>query len=253
MPADDPVVARLRRLSSRADEMSADLKTGQLFSETADFLADLAAAGPLLLLLDDLQWADAGSVNLLYHLARGLSHARILIVSAYRPEEVAADGALGRSLAEIKRLYGDAWIELDALIPDEGRAFIDALLDAASNALGLGFRAALHAHTGGHTLFTAETLRHLRETGFLGQDAGTRLGRGAAGGLDGAARPRRGGDRGAAGPAAGRSAASCWQSPASKGRSSPPRPSPTRWARMSGLCCAAWSATWARRIAWCAG
>jgi len=170
LPADEPNLARLRRLAARADEASVDLKTGQLFSETTDFLARLAVAGPLLLILDDLQWADAGSVNLLYHLTRGLSNAPILIVAAYRPEEIAPDGPHAQAIAEIKRLHGDTWIELDALVPGEGRAFVDAYLDASPNALGSAFRAALHAHTDGHALFTAETLRHLRETDFLVQD-----------------------------------------------------------------------------------
>jgi ABC-type oligopeptide transport system substrate-binding subunit/DNA-binding SARP family transcriptional activator len=169
LPADDALLARLRRLALRSDEVTVDPQTGQLFSQMAAFLAALAAAGPVLLILDDLQWADAGSINLLYHLARGLGQAPLLILAAYRPEEVAPDGSLARSLAEIKRLYGDMWIELDALAHEEGRAFVDAYLDAFANALGAGFRAKLYAHTGGHALFTVETLRHLRETGFLVQ------------------------------------------------------------------------------------
>ena len=63
-----------------------------LFEQYTRVLRQLARRRPLLLLLDDLQWADAGSVSLLFHLGKRLTGDRILIVGAYRPTEV----ALGR-------------------------------------------------------------------------------------------------------------------------------------------------------------
>ena len=58
-------------------------------------LGALARQAPLVLVVDDLQWADTGSISLLFHLGRHLAGGRILIVGAYRPEEVALgrDGA----------------------------------------------------------------------------------------------------------------------------------------------------------------
>ena len=53
-------------------------------------LCAVARQRPLLLLLDDLQWADAGSINLLFHLGKRIARSRILIAGAYRPEEVVA-------------------------------------------------------------------------------------------------------------------------------------------------------------------
>ena len=60
-----------------------------LFDEFAAVLEGIAAVHPVLLVVDDLQWADLGSVSLLFHLGRKLAGCRILIVGAYRPEEVA--------------------------------------------------------------------------------------------------------------------------------------------------------------------
>ena len=125
------------------------------------------------LVIDDLQWADAGTISLLFHLARSLTNSGILLIGAYRPEEIAVDDNRqphGKVLAEIRRSFGDAWLELDATSPDEGRAFVDAYLDAAPNTLGPAFRAALYAHTGGHALFTAEIIHSLRARGLLVQD-----------------------------------------------------------------------------------
>ena len=61
-----------------------------LFDQATRVLQALAQRHPLLLILDDLQWADAASISLLFHLGRRLAGQRILIVGAYRPEEVAA-------------------------------------------------------------------------------------------------------------------------------------------------------------------
>jgi predicted ATPase len=81
-------------------------------------LRALAEAQPLLLLLDDMQWADTASIALLFYLGRGgVSGSRILIVSAYRPDEIVLDHKterhpLAKTLAEFKRYFGDIWVDL---------------------------------------------------------------------------------------------------------------------------------------------
>jgi hypothetical protein len=134
----------------------------------------LARSHPLLLILDDLQWADAGSVSLFFHLGRRLAGSRILVVAAYRPDAVALpppEGArqpLEAVVNEIQRVSGDRPIDLDHC---EGRSFVEALLDAEPNRLGVGFRTQLVGHTEGHPLFTVELLRGLQEGGGLVRDA----------------------------------------------------------------------------------
>jgi len=56
-------------------------------------LNTLASQRPLLLVLDDLQWADAASLSLLFHLGSRLLQNRILIVGLYRSEDLVADDA----------------------------------------------------------------------------------------------------------------------------------------------------------------
>jgi predicted ATPase len=69
---------------------------------------------------------------------------------------------------EVQRVTGEAPIDLDAV---EGRAFIDALLDAAPNRLDSQFRETLYQRTGGHALFTVELIDGLRTCGELVRDA----------------------------------------------------------------------------------
>lgn len=146
-----------------------------LFEQYAQVLAAVTHHAPLLLTLDDMQWGDLASIELLFYLTRQLVHLPILLVIAYRDDEV----ALGRSesrhplapvLNEVRRLFGETEIKLEQDDSADGRTFIDAYLDSEPNLLDEQFRQALHHHTKGHPLFTVELLRNLQETGALYQD-----------------------------------------------------------------------------------
>ena len=146
-----------------------------LFEQYCAVLRALSREHPLLILLDDLQWADSASAGLLYHLGTRLEGSRILVLGAYRPEEVALgrDGErhpLEKALAECKRLYGDAWLDLTNSDEAKGRDFVDAFLDSEPNRLGQAFREQLYQHTEGHALFTIELLRAMQERGDLVRD-----------------------------------------------------------------------------------
>jgi predicted ATPase len=154
-----------------------------LFEQYTRVLQTLARQAPLVLVVDDLQWADAGSISLLFHLGRQLAGNRILIVGAYRPEEVALgrDGSrhpLEPVVNEFQRDFGDIVVNVDQA---ERRAFVEALLDSELNRLGVAFRRMLHRQTRGHPLFTIELLRGMQERGYLVQDAEGRVVEGAAG------------------------------------------------------------------------
>lgn len=144
-----------------------------LFEQYTRVLQALAQEHPLLLVLDDLQWADLGSISLLFHLGRRLSGSRILIVGAYRSEEVALwkDGkrhALESAINEFRQRFGDILVDVDQ---SEHWNFIDSFLDSEPNRLGMPFRQMLYQQTRGHPLFTIELLRGLQERGDLVKDA----------------------------------------------------------------------------------
>jgi DNA-binding SARP family transcriptional activator len=144
-----------------------------LFEQYNRVLQALGCQVPLVLVVDDLQWADLGSISLLFHLGRQLPGARILIVGAYRPEEVAIgrDGErhpLEPMANEFRRGFGDIVVDLDQA---ESHRFVEAFLDTEPNRLGLAFRQSLYQQTGGHPLFTVELLRGMQERGDLVQDS----------------------------------------------------------------------------------
>jgi predicted ATPase/DNA-binding SARP family transcriptional activator len=167
-------LAPLAALSEREPAHAGDLPPSALYEQYTNVLGALSARHPLLLTQDDLQWADNGSIGLLFHLGLRLADAgsRILIVSAYRPEEVALERGgerhpLQKVLSEFKRRYGDVWTDLARADQAGGRRFVEAYLDAAPNRLDEEFRKALFERTGVPPLFTVELLQGMQERGDL--------------------------------------------------------------------------------------
>lgn len=159
----------------RDERALANLDQTSLFGQYVAFLQALASEAPLLLMLDDLQWADLGSISLLFHLGRRLQEHSVLVIGAFRPDELVPDSDGGRHpltkvVAEFKRTFGDIVIDLGGITEIEGRSFVDAFLDTESNDFGESFRVALYQHTSGHPLFTVELLRAMEARGAIEQD-----------------------------------------------------------------------------------
>ena len=143
-----------------------------LFSQVTAVLKEVSKKRPLLVVIDDLHWIDASSANLMLHLCFELAQVPIFLIGTYRPEEVLAGSQhpLTPILSELKRRFGDIWLDLSAADEHEGREFIDAYLDHEPNTLPSAFRDKLFEYTGGHALFTIELLRAMQERGELFQD-----------------------------------------------------------------------------------
>jgi predicted ATPase/DNA-binding SARP family transcriptional activator len=172
--SDTAWLALLKELTARhaAVQSPANVPQSDLFEQFAKVTQAAARRQPLLLVVDDLQWADSGSINLLFHLGRRLEGSRVLIIGVYRPAEV----ALGREgqrhplvalVNEFQRQFGDILIDLGQA---EGRQFVNAFLETEPNRLGPDFIEALYHHTGGHALFTVEMVRGMQERGDLARD-----------------------------------------------------------------------------------
>jgi adenylate cyclase len=152
------------------------LDQSRIFEQYTNVLHALAAERPLILVVDDLQWADAASIDLLFRLGRRTGDSSILLIGAYRPAEVAL-GRGGRPhplegvTSEFKRYFGDVAVDLGHADATMGQQFVDALLDTEPNRLDEHFRQALFQHTGGHPLFTVELLRDMQARGNLVRDA----------------------------------------------------------------------------------
>ena len=165
-----PLAERLRIGVARAALRSQDPTRQQqpLLDQCTAVLAGVAARRPVLITIDDLHWADTGTVELLLHLARHVADTETLVVAAFRPEDVA-----GETTRRVAMLVN----EVRALSPSEtlleiggSRDFVDAWLDTEPNVLDEEFRDSLYRATHGHALFTVEMVRALRDRGELSLD-----------------------------------------------------------------------------------
>jgi DNA-binding SARP family transcriptional activator/tetratricopeptide (TPR) repeat protein len=148
------------------------IEQAALFEQVAQMLLDLAGRRPLLLTLDDLHWADEGSIHMLFHLGRRLANTPLLIVGAYRPEQIVQGHNGGRHalqpvLHELQARHGEIVLDLSRA---DGRQFLEAVLDSQPNRLDAGFRQTLYQRTEGHAMFTTELLRGMAARGELVQD-----------------------------------------------------------------------------------
>jgi DNA-binding SARP family transcriptional activator/pimeloyl-ACP methyl ester carboxylesterase len=174
-PAGVGWLAALSTEVARHQNAPGALEQTALIGQFTNVLHHLAQKRPLLITFDDIQWIDEASLGLLFHLGRRLAGSRLLIVGAYRPDELARGRndqphPLVQVLNEFKRIYGDVFIDLARADETDGKAFIDAFLDSEPNQLDLGFRQALFQRTEGHPLFVVELLRDMQSRGDLVQD-----------------------------------------------------------------------------------
>jgi len=111
---------------------------------------------PLLLMIDDLQWCDRDTLEWLHFLLRFDRQARLLVVGAYRPEEVSHNHPL-LSLLQALRLEGQV-IEID--LPPLGEAATRTLASQVAGVeISAGIAQRLYRETEGNPLFVVEAVR----------------------------------------------------------------------------------------------
>lgn len=143
----------------------------QIFEQYTETLKINAAQQPLIVRLNDLQWADGASITLLHYLSGRIAQSRILIIGTYRSDEIerGRDGKrhpLKKVIDEIGRDFGaDICLNLDQAAKDEGQRFVDELLDTEPNRLGDEFRQELFRRTGGNPFFTTQLLQAMQDRG----------------------------------------------------------------------------------------
>src|SRR2546430_1644659 len=128
------------------------------------FLEGVAEANPIVLVFEDLHWADDGLLDFVDYLADWASGVALLIVGTARPELLSRRPGWGGG----KR--NASTVTVSALAPDETAALLAALLDQVL--LPAEVQAAVLKRTEGNPLFAEEYVRLLQDRGFLVQTGG---------------------------------------------------------------------------------
>ena len=148
--------------------LPADQARLRLFQAIAAFLAAIAqpTEAGLLLILDDLHWADSASLDLLWQIPRYQPAGRLLVLGAYRPGDLAQNPTLERALYELNRQRLLTTLVLSPLNAGEMAALAaNCLAGPADPALV----ALLYTQSEGNPFFAEELLQDWQEAGALVQ------------------------------------------------------------------------------------
>ncbi len=139
----------------------------RLHTALVDLLAGISAHRPVLLVLDDLHWADRSTLLLLRHLQRTRPDARLMVVGAFRDGEDEVGELLADALADLARAPGILRLGLGGLGADEIAEFVDRTSGPDLDTTGAAVVTALHELTHGNAFLLGELWRHLTETGVV--------------------------------------------------------------------------------------
>ena len=140
-----------------------------LYAAVAALLAECSKERALVLILDDLHWADKQSLSLLRHVIASGLPLGALIIATYRDSDIGRGHPLVDALADLRREEGVDRMSLTGLEEQDVVAMIEAAAGHALDADGRELARAVTRETEGNPFFVAEILRHLLETGALVQ------------------------------------------------------------------------------------
>jgi class 3 adenylate cyclase/tetratricopeptide (TPR) repeat protein len=147
-----------------APSLDGDAERLRLFEGVATFLHNAAAEQTIVLMLDDLHWADKPTLLLVQYLARNLRRDRVLMVGTYRDVELDRAHPLAEAIASLRREQLFERVLLRGLPAEEVHAFIEAFGEQEPPP---EFSATIYRETEGNPFFLTEILRHLVESGAL--------------------------------------------------------------------------------------
>ena len=135
-----------------------------LFAAINNLIMRAAQKMPVILLLEDLHWADEGTLSLLSHLAHSLSNAAVLVLGTYRDHELDPAGAYAKALDELLRFHLLERITISALPHDAVAAMLRDLSGREPPSAVVDF---ICSGTEGNPFFVEEMFQHLVERGQL--------------------------------------------------------------------------------------
>jgi len=138
----------------------------RMMRELGDALSLYATTSPVVLLLEDLHWADFSSVDLLRHLCQRITKQRVMIAGTFRPEDIErTNHPLKSYKAEMQTHKLCEEIALDSLSTDHIQDYLNATF--APNNFADDFAAHIHLRTEGHPLFATNLLQYMQERGDI--------------------------------------------------------------------------------------
>lgn len=150
---------------SVASSGSMDQDRLRLIDAATQTVVSVSKERPLLLVIDDINWADIGSLDLLTSVARQTKNQRVLIVAIYRASEVEEDSSLFGFLYQAKREKLGETLALKGFGPEDTGLMIVEVLGQMT--VDKELRDLVHSKTDGNSFFIEELVRSLVDQGTL--------------------------------------------------------------------------------------
>ena len=147
-------------MSDAGAPMTITLAKTRLLDTILGCLTALSGRVPLVLVFEDLHWADAATAELIDFLTRNMRHGRVMLLGTYRADELDTRHPLRELVAELGRLRQVARIQLQGLGRDDIGAMLTAIL---GHEAGWALADAVYARSEGNPFF-AEELAAARRT-----------------------------------------------------------------------------------------
>jgi tetratricopeptide (TPR) repeat protein len=141
----------------------------KLFESLSQLVITVSERDPLLLVLDDLQWADEGSLQLLHYLARNIQSSNVMICGAYRPEEIEGIKGQMHTLSKtIKRMRPEKLfyeINLNRFDENHTAFMVESMLNKKD--IPKDFTKKLFQESEGNPFFIEEVVKSLVNEGLI--------------------------------------------------------------------------------------
>jgi predicted ATPase/class 3 adenylate cyclase len=145
-----------------------------LYAAVAGLLEGAGDAQPLLLILDDLHWADSPTLSLLRQVVTAGSSLAAMVLGTYRDSDLSREHPLTALLADLHRENGVERLKLSGLQPEDVLALMEAAAGHELDEQGRALAGEITRETAGNPFFAGEVLRHLTESGAIVQRDGGR-------------------------------------------------------------------------------
>ncbi len=169
-----PLLADLLKLAPTLQHKHPDIKPVRhldpeseqalLLEHMVAFCELLSELSPLLIVLDDVHWADSGTLAMLHHLIRRTQDRPIMFLATYREIELREAQPFNELLLELDRLHIGKRLKLERLNLEQTREMLAAILQ---DTISDDFLTTIYRETEGNPFFIEEICRALIESGKL--------------------------------------------------------------------------------------
>ncbi len=160
-----PEIKQKLAVFPESPSLDPEMERDRLFEAVTQFITNISRTAPLIVVLDDLQWADKSSLQLLSYVTRGVYRESLLVLGAYRDSEIEDGDLLSSVLVDLNRARLLQTVKLKRLSCDEATQLVTQIIGQVN--VPKEFCELVFEKTAGNPFFVEEVVSSLREEGVI--------------------------------------------------------------------------------------